>query len=326
VIAAARQKVVSAKQLPDEDEKTFSNRLTRHAAEAGSFFTEDALISTFVDGLLLYAGNMVRGQVTPKMTFAEVQIHAEQVVSAGRAILLSARYSSRLIPPGVHAVRPKSGIAAMAKSSASSLHGLSESQLRSSMPPVVVATTERALSHEQGSELSERWSDMSILTRGWASSAGSVQEKAAFPLRERNMNCHLCYTPGHLLMDCPLLGNEIKQESIRSAKHSIGTPPQCVVTCQTPRSQLHRRCKQGPPIRPNTEVSAAVPPPCMLLSTFRRLWLTPMARKPNSRRKTRRGMCRDALPPLVTAKGGQVPLRLVPSRREKSNVVESFFP
>jgi hypothetical protein len=28
------------------------------------------------------------------------------------------------------------------------------------------------------------------------------------------MNCHLRYTPGHFLMDCPLLGNEIKQAAI----------------------------------------------------------------------------------------------------------------
>ena len=122
VIAAACQKVFSAKQLPDEDEKTFANRLTRHAAEAGSVFTEDALISTFVDGLLPYAGNMVRGQVTPNMTFAEVQIHAEQVGAAGRAITSPVRYSPRLMPPGVHPVRPKLGIAAMAESAASSPH------------------------------------------------------------------------------------------------------------------------------------------------------------------------------------------------------------
>jgi hypothetical protein len=158
---------------------------------------------------------MVRGQVTPNMTSAEVQIHAEQVGAAGRAILSPARYSSRLVPPGVHAVRPKSGIAAMAESSASSLPGLSDLQLRSSMPPVVVVTTERAISYEQVSELSARGSDTSIPTRGWASAAGSVQEEATFPLRERNMNCHLCYIPGHFLMDCPLLGIEIKQAAIR---------------------------------------------------------------------------------------------------------------
>jgi hypothetical protein len=44
VIAAACHKVFSAKQMPEEDEKTYANRLTRNAAEAGSVFTEDALI------------------------------------------------------------------------------------------------------------------------------------------------------------------------------------------------------------------------------------------------------------------------------------------
>jgi hypothetical protein len=56
VIAAACQRVFSANQLPEEDEKTFANQLTRHAAKTGSVFNEDALISTFVDGLLPYAG------------------------------------------------------------------------------------------------------------------------------------------------------------------------------------------------------------------------------------------------------------------------------
>jgi hypothetical protein len=42
VISAACQKVFSAKQIPEEDEKTYANRLTRNAAEAGSVFTEDA--------------------------------------------------------------------------------------------------------------------------------------------------------------------------------------------------------------------------------------------------------------------------------------------
>jgi hypothetical protein len=44
VIASTCQKVFSAKQMPEEDEKTYANRLTRNAAEAGSVFTEDALI------------------------------------------------------------------------------------------------------------------------------------------------------------------------------------------------------------------------------------------------------------------------------------------
>jgi hypothetical protein len=84
VIYAAFQRVSTAKQLPEEDEKSFANRLDKYAAEAGSVFSEDALISAFVDGLLPYAGNTVRGQVTPQMTFSEVQILAENVGAAGR--------------------------------------------------------------------------------------------------------------------------------------------------------------------------------------------------------------------------------------------------
>jgi hypothetical protein len=63
----------SAKQLPEEDENTYDNRLTRNAAEAVSVFTDDALIATFVDGLHPYAGNIVRGKVRIMITFAEVQ-------------------------------------------------------------------------------------------------------------------------------------------------------------------------------------------------------------------------------------------------------------
>jgi hypothetical protein len=89
VIAASYQKVFAARQLPGEDETVFANRISRHAAEAGSVFSEDALISAYVDGLQSYASNMVRGQITPSITFAEVQILAEQVGAAGRALTSS---------------------------------------------------------------------------------------------------------------------------------------------------------------------------------------------------------------------------------------------
>jgi hypothetical protein len=61
-----RRKVFKENQLPDEDEKMFPGRLTENAAEAGSVFTEDSRISTFVDGLHEYADNMVRAQVKSK--------------------------------------------------------------------------------------------------------------------------------------------------------------------------------------------------------------------------------------------------------------------
>jgi hypothetical protein len=44
VIAASYQKVFTATQAAEEDEKAFASRLSRHAAEAGSIFTEDTLI------------------------------------------------------------------------------------------------------------------------------------------------------------------------------------------------------------------------------------------------------------------------------------------
>jgi hypothetical protein len=44
VIAAACLKFFSAKQMPEEDEKTYANRLTRNTAEAGSVFSEYSII------------------------------------------------------------------------------------------------------------------------------------------------------------------------------------------------------------------------------------------------------------------------------------------
>jgi hypothetical protein len=98
VIAAAFQKVFKAKQLLDEDEKMFAGHPNKNAAEAGSVFTEDTLISTLVDGLHKYAANMVRAQVTSKMTFAEVQIISEQIGTAGRALTSPSRFSQRMMP------------------------------------------------------------------------------------------------------------------------------------------------------------------------------------------------------------------------------------
>jgi hypothetical protein len=95
VIAASYQKVFTATQFAEEDERAFAGRLSKHAAEAASVFTEDALISAFVDGLQPFASNTVRGQVTPTMTFAEVQLLAEQAGAAGRALASLSRATSR---------------------------------------------------------------------------------------------------------------------------------------------------------------------------------------------------------------------------------------
>ena len=96
VIGASYQKVFNARKSVEEDEKQFAGRLTQYAAEAGSVFSEDALISAFVDGLQPYASNTVRGQVTTTMTFAEVQLLAEQAGTASRALNSLTKASPRL--------------------------------------------------------------------------------------------------------------------------------------------------------------------------------------------------------------------------------------
>jgi hypothetical protein len=77
VIAASYQKVFMSKQLPEENETVFANRINLYAAEAGCLFSEDYFISVYVYGLQSSASNMVRSQVKPTMTFAEVQILTE---------------------------------------------------------------------------------------------------------------------------------------------------------------------------------------------------------------------------------------------------------
>jgi hypothetical protein len=119
ILAAACQKVFTARQLPEEDEKAFANRLSRYAAEAACVCSEDTLISEFVHGLQSYTSNMVRGLVTPAMTFAEFQILAEQVGTAGRALTATGR-PSRAAGPGVIPVRPRQVAAAVAESNQSS--------------------------------------------------------------------------------------------------------------------------------------------------------------------------------------------------------------
>jgi hypothetical protein len=78
---------------------------------------------------------MVRGQVTPTMTFAEVQVIAEQIKTAGRSLSVLSRYSPILITAGSVPVRPKTSVAAMAESVVSSLHELPVASDHSSPQP-----------------------------------------------------------------------------------------------------------------------------------------------------------------------------------------------
>jgi hypothetical protein len=86
IIAAAQQRVYAARQAVDEDDEQFANRLTKYGGDAGSVFSEDSLIAAFVDGLHPFASNTIRGQMTTKMTFADVQLLSDQAGNAFRAI------------------------------------------------------------------------------------------------------------------------------------------------------------------------------------------------------------------------------------------------
>jgi hypothetical protein len=69
------------------------------------------------------------------MTFAEVQIIAEQIGTAGRSLSLPGRYSHRLISAGSVPIRPKISVAAMAESVFSSPHDLPVASVHSSPQP-----------------------------------------------------------------------------------------------------------------------------------------------------------------------------------------------
>jgi hypothetical protein len=85
-ISAACQRVITTKQKLDEDEEQFASRLTRYASDAGSVFSEDVLITAYADGLLPFARNTVSGHVSETMTFAEIQLLAEQAGKASRTV------------------------------------------------------------------------------------------------------------------------------------------------------------------------------------------------------------------------------------------------
>jgi hypothetical protein len=86
IIAAAHQRVYTARQAVDEDEEQIADLLTKYAGDAGSVFSEDSLIAAFVDGFHPFASNTIRGRITTKMTFADVQLSSEQAGNHSRAI------------------------------------------------------------------------------------------------------------------------------------------------------------------------------------------------------------------------------------------------
>jgi hypothetical protein len=149
-ISAACQRVITAKQKLDEDEEQFASRLTRYAADAGNVFSEDALITAYVDGLLPFASNTLRGHVSATMTFAEVQLLAEQAGRASRA-LAGVKAGSRPLNAGISSVRPRPIVAAAADFYRRDAEMYSDRGPVQAMPEGLVA----ALEYPHGGEVPE---------------------------------------------------------------------------------------------------------------------------------------------------------------------------
>jgi hypothetical protein len=255
VISASHQKFFTARQMPEEDEKLFAGQLNKYAAEAGSVFTEDALIAAYADGLQPYASNTVRGQVTPTMTFAEVQILAEQAGTAGRALTSPGRAFIRLQTTGLTPLRSKPIVAASALSPSPSW-GISSENGMMSPGHQVVATTGYDSHRENHSEISvegsatSQPSSLSALTWGWASITGSVQLDTALAVDGRGRSCHLCFDPNHFLMDCPFLGSKARlaAQQQRDQKFRV-SPPRRTPPPMTPSPSVPRILSRtpGPP-------------------------------------------------------------------------------
>jgi hypothetical protein len=164
-----------------------------------------------------------------------------------------------------------------------------------------------ASSRSPSSELSS----LSAPSRGWESvteSANlyhpgvdtSMEEASAVDSRGRT--CHLCSVPNHLLMDCPMLGNEVRAAAQAKRDAKYGTLPGRM----QPPTYSYRRAPAPPSVRTSR------PPGPSIYSSPARIGPTRRQRKstrsrtritvlsPTYRLKTRetsRKTLRDASPP-----------------------------
>jgi hypothetical protein len=105
VITQACDPLNQAKKHPNEDEREFAHRLGSYAADAGSVFPELQLIAAYLSGLSAYVSATLRGRITPRMTFPEVQVIAEGIGISAKA--LTASSPPPLAPaPGLLPTRP----------------------------------------------------------------------------------------------------------------------------------------------------------------------------------------------------------------------------
>jgi hypothetical protein len=207
VIAASCQRVMSARQEPNESETQFGERLGRYASEAGNVFTEDLLISVFIDGLQPFAAHTVRSRIQDDMTFAQVQQEAEDAGLAGRALfalngpIAGARMNPTRVPPA----KPRATVASLSEPYFSSDAPSWNDYATAATQPFEAAVADCAPGNA-----SYAGSDLSAPTRGWASVAGSAAEEPVdvMAVSSHSRGCFLCFEPGHFLQECPQLTPE----------------------------------------------------------------------------------------------------------------------
>jgi hypothetical protein len=222
VIAAAYQKVLTARQTVDEDETQFATRLNQYAADAGSVFSADALITAYLDGLLPYVSNTVRGHVTSKMTFAEVRLLAVQAGTAARSLNSLSKVTSRVGPIAHHAPRVRPVVAATAGSYRRDAEMYADRGVMVPSSEEIVAAAEyqggaeSLTDHSDSHSLSSLPSSISAPSRDWVSASATPRsvpavKESTCAVDYRTRGCHLCFHPQHFLMDCPLLSTEARQ-------------------------------------------------------------------------------------------------------------------
>jgi hypothetical protein len=161
------------------------------------------------------------------MMFAEVQLLAEQAGTASRALTSLARVPPRVVHPVMNPIRSRPVVSAAAESytrDADMYYDRMDDNRYT--PELVVGVLNVPPYRGTESEFSETCSVSSISssisapTRSWVSAPGStrsapvpeypgLQEVNAVDYRSRT--CHLCFNPGHFIMECPFLGKEARQ-------------------------------------------------------------------------------------------------------------------
>jgi hypothetical protein len=240
-LSKAYHAVTSAKQATGEDEQSFARRLQSAAMVAGSVVDKANLKTIFVEGLQPHLQSDVRLHVKPAMTFEEVK-HVAQTVGDSK------RHALAMLPFALAKVRTPSGVKPLVRN-ITAAHAVDEAEFlegsagSSDMSHVrddfQVVLAETPYPTRPGSPGRTSWSPgssaasaISIPTRGWSSPSASVasrqpgsippkgwtppvdRARADMPRQGQPPLCFVCYRPGHLLAECPLLPEEARREAV----------------------------------------------------------------------------------------------------------------